>query len=94
MHGLLRSVSGSVYGGDRFLGVFIHGWDLAVASGQNSALDPSLVDACHKVIAPQADLLRASGAFGARIKVEMSLIPRPACWPCWGDGHEVAFAQS
>ena len=29
-----------------------HGRDLAVASGQDSGLDPSLVDACHKVIAP------------------------------------------
>jgi hypothetical protein len=39
-------------------------WDLALASSQDSALDPSMVDACREVIAAQTDLLRASGAFG------------------------------
>lgn len=61
-------VPGSVYAGHRFLDVLIHGWDLAVASGQGTTLDPRLVDACHEVIAPQADLLRASGAFGREIE--------------------------
>jgi uncharacterized protein (TIGR03086 family) len=61
-------VPGSVYAGHRFRDVFIHGWDLAVASGQNATLDPLLVEACREVVAPQAELLRASGALGRRIE--------------------------
>ncbi len=57
-----------MYAGHRFLDVLIHGWDLAVASGQDTTLDPTLVDACHKVVTPQADLLRASGLFGEQIE--------------------------
>ena len=34
-------VPGSVYAGHRFLDVLVHGWDLAVATGQDYALDPS-----------------------------------------------------
>jgi uncharacterized protein (TIGR03086 family) len=44
--------------------VLVHGWDLAVATGQDHALDPALVDACWDVVAPQADMLRGSGMFG------------------------------
>src|SRR5438874_1317271 len=62
-------VPGSVYAGHRFIDVLIHGWDLAVATGQDSHLDPELVDACAAVIAPQADLLKGSGMFGGDIVV-------------------------
>ncbi len=60
-------VPGSVYAGHRFLDVLIHGWDLAVASGQDATLDPDLVDACWEVVAPQAELLAASGMFGTKV---------------------------
>src|SRR5579859_1433221 len=63
-------VPGSVYAGHRFLDVLIHGWDLAVASGQDAALDPDLVDACWAVVAPQADLLRGSGMFGQEVDTQ------------------------
>lgn len=62
-------VPGSVYAGHRFLDVLIHGWDLAVATGQDARLDPELVDACAAVIAPQADLLKGSGMFGGDVVV-------------------------
>jgi uncharacterized protein (TIGR03086 family) len=58
-------VPGSVYAGHRFIDVLVHGWDLAVATGQPSALDPELVDACWRVLEPQLDMLRGSGMFGA-----------------------------
>jgi uncharacterized protein (TIGR03086 family) len=61
-------VPGSVYAGHRFIEVFIHGWDLAVATGQDTTLDPVLVEACHGVVEPQAALVRASGAFGEHIE--------------------------
>jgi uncharacterized protein (TIGR03086 family) len=57
-------VPGRVYAGHRFLDVLVHGWDVAVATGQDAALDPELVEACWEVAAPQADMLRGSGMFG------------------------------
>ncbi len=56
-------VPGSVYAGHRFIDVLIHGWDLATAAGQDTALDDDLVEACRQIAEPQIDMLRASGAF-------------------------------
>lgn len=57
-------VPGSIYAGHRFIDVLIHGWDLAVATGQSTDLDPQLVDACWEVLRPQLEPMQASGAFG------------------------------
>jgi uncharacterized protein (TIGR03086 family) len=57
-------VPGSVYCGHRLIDVLVHGWDLAVATGQPADLPPDLVDAALEVVLPQAALLSASGAFG------------------------------
>jgi uncharacterized protein (TIGR03086 family) len=57
-------VPGSVYAGHRIVDVFIHGWDLAVATNQDTRLAPDLVAACIHIVEPQLDGLRASGAFG------------------------------
>jgi uncharacterized protein (TIGR03086 family) len=62
-------VPGSVYCGHRFVDVLIHGWDVATSTGQDTTLDPELVDACLAVIEPQIDMLGASGAFGTRLDV-------------------------
>jgi uncharacterized protein (TIGR03086 family) len=62
-------VPAEVYAGHRFIDVLVHGWDLAKATGQNATLDPELVEACFDVIAPQIDLLKASGMFGTEVKV-------------------------
>jgi uncharacterized protein (TIGR03086 family) len=59
-------VPGSVYAGHRFMDVLIHGWDLAKATGQDTSLDLSLVQACWEVVEPQAELLAGSGAFAER----------------------------
>lgn len=56
-------VPGTVYAGHRIVDVFIHGWDLATATGQDTALDPDLVAACIRIVEPQRDMLQASGAF-------------------------------
>jgi uncharacterized protein (TIGR03086 family) len=56
-----------VYAGHRFLDVLVHGWDLAVGTGQDRSLDPGLVEACWNVIEPQLDMLRASGMFGTDV---------------------------
>src|SRR5215813_7043754 len=57
-------VPGSVYAGHRMLDVFVHGWDLAVATGQDANLDPALMRACREVIEPQVAAFRAAGALG------------------------------
>jgi uncharacterized protein (TIGR03086 family) len=62
-------VPGSVYAGHRFLDVFIHGWDLAVATGQDTALDAGLMQACHDVIEPQLEAFRGAGAFAGPLPV-------------------------
>lgn len=62
-------VPGEVYAGHRFIDVLIHGWDLAKATGQDTTLDPELVEACWTVIRPQMELLEASGMFGTKVSV-------------------------
>jgi len=62
-------VPGSVYAGHRLLDVFIHGWDLATATGQSTALDARLVEACRKILGPQREAFREAGAFGGEVDV-------------------------
>ena len=62
-------VPGQVYAGHRFIDVLIHGWDLAKATGQDTELDPELVQACIEVLEPQKQLLAGSGAFGTTVEV-------------------------
>ena len=69
MRRLLRAVPGSVYAGHRFIDVLIHGWDLAVATGQDTTLDPELVVAAHEILRGEADMVRASGVFGEDLAV-------------------------
>jgi uncharacterized protein (TIGR03086 family) len=57
-------VPGAVYCGHRFLDVLVHGWDVAKSTGQDTALDPALVEACWAVIEPQVAMLEGSGMFG------------------------------
>jgi uncharacterized protein (TIGR03086 family) len=69
-------VPGSVYAGHRFIDVFIHGWDLAIATGQDTALDPDLMEACRQVIEPQLEAFRAAGALGAERPVPPDATPQ------------------
>ena len=62
-------VPGSVYCGHRFLDVLVHGWDVAKSTGQDTTLDPALVEACWAVVEPQLGMLEASGAFGTKVDV-------------------------
>jgi len=63
-------VPGSIYAGHRFLDVLVHGWDLAIASGQDPTLDSTLVQGCLEVVEPQAELLRESGMFRADVAAQ------------------------
>src|SRR6266496_6518 len=62
-------VPGSVYAGHRFVDVFIHGWDLAAATGQDTTLDVGLLEACQKILEPQLAAFREAGAFSGEIDV-------------------------
>jgi uncharacterized protein (TIGR03086 family) len=62
-------VSGEVVASHRFIDMLIHGWDLAVAAGQDSTLDSELVETCWEIVRPHQDLLQGSGAFGTEIDV-------------------------
>jgi uncharacterized protein (TIGR03086 family) len=62
-------VPGSIYCGHRFIDVLIHGWDIARSTGQDTTLPGDLVDACWEVLAPQAQMLSASGMFGTALPV-------------------------
>jgi uncharacterized protein (TIGR03086 family) len=62
-------VPGSVYAGHRFLDVLVHGWDLAVATGQDYALDPQLMEECRQVIEPQLEAFRSAGVLGPEVVV-------------------------
>jgi uncharacterized protein (TIGR03086 family) len=62
-------VPGSVYAGHRFLDVLVHGWDLAMATGQDYTLDPELMEACRQVIEPQLEAFRSAGALGPEMPV-------------------------
>lgn len=62
-------VPGSVYAGHRFLDVLVHGWDLAVASGQDYALDAKLMQACRQIIEPQLEAFRSAGALAPEVAV-------------------------
>ncbi len=48
---------------------FIHGWDIARATGQDSTLDPELVDIVYAVFKPQDAMLQASGVFAPPVDV-------------------------
>jgi uncharacterized protein (TIGR03086 family) len=63
-------VPGEVYLGHRFIDVVVHGWDVAKATGQDTTLDPELVEACWTVIEPQKEMLLGSGAFGTDHEAE------------------------
>jgi uncharacterized protein (TIGR03086 family) len=69
-------VPGSVYAGHRFLDVLIHGWDLATATGQDTTLDPDLVQGCLEVLEPQLPMLQASGAFGTPVETPPNADPQ------------------
>ena len=69
-------VPGSVYAGHRFIDVLIHGWDLAIATGQDATLDTALVAACLAVVEPQAGLMQASGSYGSHVDTPADADPQ------------------
>lgn len=57
-------VSGADYLTSMFTDSFIHGWDLAKATGQDATLDPELVVVCYDLAKKREERFRSSPAFG------------------------------
>jgi uncharacterized protein (TIGR03086 family) len=63
------TVSVAEFCSHRILDTFIHGWDLARATGQSDRLDPDLVEIVYTMFEPHAAQLQAGGAFGTPVPV-------------------------
>lgn len=60
---------GSEYAGQLFLDNLVHGWDVAKATGQDTTLDPELVEACYPIAVDVAQMAAGSGAFAASLQL-------------------------
>ena len=67
---------GAGYAMQLFADLLIHGWDLSVATGQDTRLDPELVDACAVWFADWSDGYRAAGAVAERPPVPADADPQ------------------
>ena len=56
--------SGADYCSQLFMDLLIHGWDIAKATGQETKLDPALVEACLPVAQQLTSQWRSVGVFG------------------------------
>ena len=61
--------TGAQYATSMFTDIFIHGWDIAIATGQAPMLDQELVAACYAIVEPNSERYANSPAFGTPIEV-------------------------
>jgi uncharacterized protein (TIGR03086 family) len=71
-------VPGEVYARHRFFDVLVHGWDLAKGTGQDTTIDPELLDACRRAISPDLEAFRGAGALAPAIPVADDADPQTA----------------
>ena len=73
LEGSLTAPFGEMPGGaflmSGFMDTMVHGWDLAKATNQDTALDPSLVGVCYVAFNGQTHGLRQGGATGPEVSV-------------------------
>lgn len=62
-------IPGAVYLGHLLNDLVVHGWDLARATGQETAIPGELADACWAIMAPQVQLVEGSGVFGPSLDI-------------------------
>ena len=68
--------SGSDYAAQLFMDLLIHGWDIAKATGQDTRLDPELVDACMPIALDMTSKFRSAGVFGEDLTVDAGADPQ------------------
>ncbi len=62
--------SGYDYAAQLFMDTLIHGWDIAKATGQNTQLDPELVEACLPIAEQLTNQFRTAGVFGDNLPID------------------------
>lgn len=62
-------MSGGEFMFGAFMDNFVHGWDLAKATGQNTDMSEGHAQAIHGAFAPMMDGMRQGGAFGPEVSV-------------------------
>jgi uncharacterized protein (TIGR03086 family) len=68
--------SGSDYAAQLFMDSLIHGWDIAIATGQDTRLDPALVEACLPIAEQLTTQFRSAGVFGDNLPVDAAADPQ------------------
>jgi uncharacterized protein (TIGR03086 family) len=68
--------SGSDYEAQLFMDLLVHGWDIARATGQDSRLDPDLVQACLPIAEQLTTEFRSAGVFGDNLSVSADADPQ------------------
>ena len=63
---------GAEYAKQLFLDTFIHGWDIAKATGQATRLDSALVSACYPIAEELRGLFGSFGVFGDDLSAEQA----------------------
>ncbi len=53
----------------RYIDLVVHGWDLAVATGQDGELPPELAESAYETMSAQREQVRESGAFADEVEV-------------------------
>jgi uncharacterized protein (TIGR03086 family) len=67
---------GSEYAAQLFQDTLVHGWDIAVASGQDATLDADLVEACLPITERLAEEWRSAGIFGEKLDAGPAASPQ------------------
>ena len=62
-------IPGEEFAEHRFFDVLVHGWDVAKATGQDTTLDPELVDACWRIADGMRDMIAGTPYFGDEVPV-------------------------
>lgn len=62
-------MSGAQFMMTLFMDTFVHSWDLAKATGQDTNLDAGLASIIYEAYEPKMDGFRASGRFGPAVEV-------------------------
>lgn len=75
---------GRDYAMQLYADLLIHGWDLSVATRQDTRLDPELVNACAVWFAGVADGYRQAGAVGPRLDVPNDADPQERLLAAFG----------
>lgn len=63
------SVSARSFLEHRYVDLLVHGWDLAVATGQDAELPPELAESAYETMSAQQEQVRESEAFAPQVEV-------------------------